>query len=620
LSAVERLRSIVATAPLVIFSLDAEGTILVSEGRGLEKLGLRSGEAVGQSVWNYYRHNAEVLDNCRRALSGETFDAITEVEGVVFAVHYEPLRDPSGRCIGTSAVAVDVTERRRAEEALRAEKERLAVTLRSIKDGVVATDTWGRVVLLNRVAERILGWSQAEVVGRPLASILRIEDERSGEPAPDPIERVLGSDAAPEPPRRVVVTARDGIRRTVEDEAAPIRDAQGTRVGAVLVLRDLTERRRLEDELVRAAKLESVGRLAAAIAHDWNNVLTAIMANVSLARRVTGEKDPVRPLLQEIDEAAQQACALANHILAFATGGVPIRERFAVGPVVRQAAEFAVTGANVRCAFEIPDDLWSVWADRSQIAQAIHGVVRNAQQAMPQGGLVAVRARNVVVTGEEPSLSPGRWVRIEIEDKGVGIPAALLPKVFDPFFTTRPGSTGLGLTTTASIVRQHRGHVTCRSEPDRGTTVVIWLPATPAPETPAPPVREPGEARRRGRVLVMDDQERIRDVVGRMLGHLGYDFDFAADGQEAIAFYERTLREGRRFDAVILDLTIPAGMGGKEAIERLLAIDPGVRAIVSSGYSNDPVMADHERYGFKALIAKPYRFEDLAAILERVLA
>ena len=484
---------------------------------------------------------------------------------------------------------------------------------------MIATDVHGRIVLVNAAAEKITGWSQAESVGRPFGDIFRIVCETSGNPVENPVQRVLATGAGTVSSDRTLLVRRDGTRCPVADGGAPIRDEAGTIGGVVLVFRDTTDKRRLEEELIRAAKLESISLLAAGIAHDFNNTLTAITANVSLARAELRAGDPTHAILLEVEDAARQARDMTQELLTFAKGGVPVREPQLLAGLVRDAAAFALRGANVRCDVDLPADLWPVDVDAAQLSQVIHNLVINAQQAMPKGGVVTIRGANVVVDEALAlSLRPGRHVTVSVEDHGSGIDRAHLAKIFDPFFTTKPTGTGLGLSTSYSILKRHDGHIACESEPGRGSTFRLWLPASDRAVAPAP-LPSAGPRHGRGRVLVMDDHGRIRDAVSRSLRVLGYEPSSARDGTEAIALYEEHLRSGRRFDAVIMDLTIPGGMGGREALERLRVIDPGVRAIVSSGYSHDPVMASFRAHGFLGLIAKPYGLEELATVLEEVL-
>jgi len=384
-------------------------------------------------------------------------------------------------------------------------------------------------------------------------------------------------------------------------------------------VRDITEQKRIEEELVKAQKLESIGILAGGIAHDFNNLLTGIMGNISLARLRMEEDSPICEMLQEAENASIRAASLTNQLLTFSKGGEPVKELASIAELIKEAAGFSTRGSNVRCEYSISPDLWSAEVDKGQLSQVINNLIINAQQAMPEGGIVKLSAANITVEKEHDVLRGGNYVQISVEDEGTGIPKEYLQRIFDPYFTTKQKGSGLGLATSYSIISKHGGLLTVDSEMGAGTTFTIYIPASEQvnrrDKEGERGVLEGGE----GRVLVMDDDEIIRDVAEMILEDIGYDFQLAGDGAEAVELYKEALEGEHSFDAVILDLTVPGGMGGKETMENLIRIDPNVRAIVSSGYSNDPVMADFEKYGFKGIVAKPYNAQELSRILHRII-
>ncbi len=509
---------------------------------------------------------------------------------------------------------------RQSEQALAAEKERLAVTLRSIGDGVVTTDVDGRVASVNRAAELLTGWTQPDALGRPLSEVFPLVDRKTGAPYLDWLGRVLGTDSVIERDAQGALIRQGGERALLETSVAPIHDRDGHVIGAVLVFRDVTRAVLFEEEQTRATKLESLGILAGGIAHDFNNILTAVVGNVSLVREADGIDPASQRRLTEAERACDRAKSLTLQLLTFSKGGAPVKRATALAALIEDAATLATTGSNVRGDVSAPADLWLVEADGGQIAQAIHNVVINSMQAMTEGGIVRIRSQNMTGVAPVGLRSEGGWVRIAIEDEGHGIPRDILPKVFDPYFTTREKASGLGLATTYSIIKSHGGCVTLDSEVGVGTTVFIDLPRTVGVLPAVVPRGEPARPPRRAKVLVMDDEEMIRELAGEMLAHLGYEYDVASDGADAISRYRAAMAAGAPFDAVIMDLTIPGGMGGKEAIGTLLALDPATKAIVSSGYADDPVMADSAHYGFRGVMAKPYTVTELGRALDALLA
>ncbi|MBT4097008.1 MAG: response regulator [Gemmatimonadetes bacterium] len=510
---------------------------------------------------------------------------------------------------------------RRLEDLLElaAERERLAVTLRSIADSVVATDSEGRIVLMNRVAESLTGWQQAEAVGRSFPEIFEILDENTRQAKQNPVTRVLQSGSAIDLDLQSALIARDGSERLISTSTAPIRDDEGKTIGVVLVSRDVAAQRQMEEELLKTEKLESLGVLAGGIAHDFNNILTTIVGYLSLAK---GQIEPNSGLfehLSEVEAAADRATDLTHQLLAFAKGGAPVKQAASMADLLRDSATFTTRGSNVACEFDIGQELWAAEVDRGQISQVIQNLVINADQAMPDGGRLFLRAHNRdLIESDGLPLPAGRYLHIVVSDNGDGISEEHLQRIFDPYFTTKIEGSGLGLATAYAIVKNHGGHVTVASHVGEGTIFEIYLPATTVP------VWEdldddlgliPGA----GRVLVVDDEEPIRRLAGEMLLSLGYVADFASEGSEAIEKYRSAFEEGEEFDIVIMDLTIPGGMGGREALRHLLDINADTCAIVSSGYSDDPVMADYAHHGFVDVVAKPYDIVVLSHVLDRVM-
>jgi signal transduction histidine kinase len=379
------------------------------------------------------------------------------------------------------------------------------------------------------------------------------------------------------------------------------------------------EQRRLEQELLRAQKIESVGVLAGGIAHDFNNLLTGILGNISLAKLFAEKDERIITRLTEAEKACQRATTLTQQLLTFSKGGAPVRQTVSIAELLRESTVFALRGSNVRADLMIAEDLWPIDADAGQINQVIHNVVLNAAQAMPDGGAIQVRAENMVLHAGAPlPLPAGRYLKIAMIDRGCGIPADILPKIFDPYFTTKAHGSGLGLASAYAIITKHDGYITAASEVSVGTTFSIYLPAA---QHPVPPVQEGPVTPSRGvgRILVMDDEEIVRELLSELLTILGYTVVCTRDGAEAIAAYQRAQATGHRFTAVILDITVPGGLGGKETIAQLRTIDPQVNALVSSGYTQDPILANFAQYGFRGMVPKPYTVEQLQHALQCVI-
>jgi nitrogen-specific signal transduction histidine kinase/CheY-like chemotaxis protein len=388
-----------------------------------------------------------------------------------------------------------------------------------------------------------------------------------------------------------------------------------------MVFRDVTEKTLMEDKLLKVRKLESVGVLAGGIAHDFNNILVAILGNISLAVELLDPEEKSRSLLLDAEKASLRAKDLTRQLLTFAKGGEPVKETASVAEIITDSANFSVHGSKVVCRYEIPDDLWHADIDRGQMSQVIQNLALNARQAMPEGGVIDIRCENLSADNLKSVPLPRReYVKISITDSGVGVPEENLERLFDPFFSTKKDGSGLGLSVTHSIVEQHGGHISVTSRLGVGTSFQIYLPAessrrsTESGES-APPLNIQGK----GRILVMDDEEIVRDVAREMLTHLGYEVIAVGDGEAALEAFRRSKEEGRPLDLVIMDLTIPGGMGGKEAVQQLLALDPDAKVIVSSGYSNDPIMANFRKYGFREAVLKPYRIEEMGAMVQKAL-
>ncbi len=519
----------------------------------------------------------------------------------------------------TQLVLVDLTEMTRARQALAAERERLSVTLRAMSDAIVTVDRDGRVQFLNDAATELTGWPREEATGRTLLEICQFGSAQAGQPIAAPLAAALAQGRAVDLPPHTLLQPRQGETRRVEGRCAPMHDLQGQAIGVVLAMRDVTQRSRLEADLLRASKMESIGVLAGGIAHDFNNLLAIVMGNLTLALLDERVREAGGKWLREAERGTVRAKELTQQLLTFAKGGEPVRTAVLLADVVREAAEFALHGAAVRCEFAIAEDLRAADADKGQIGQVVQNLVINAVQAMPGGGTIRLGLANeTLAAGAVATLPPGHYLRLEIADTGRGIAPEHLTRIFEPFFTTKEYGTGLGLATVYSVIQKHRGYITVESAVGRGSTFRLWLPAARV-EPPKPAVSANPFDRLSGRVLFMDDEEPIRQMSQALLERLGLEVTVTNDGGSAVREYAIAQISGRRFDLVIVDLTVPGGMGGADAMREILKIDPSARGIVSSGYSSDPVMGNYRAHGFRGSVPKPYRITDFSQTIRRVL-
>jgi PAS domain S-box-containing protein len=549
----------------------------------------------------------------------ESCDEIRLKDGRILERHSKP-QQKDGQVIGRVMSFRDATEQRRAAEKLAAEKHRLDVTLKSISDAVVATDTEGRVILMNPVAEQMCGVSQSSVAGMLVEKVFPLYDPGTKTKLPSQILAVVQGGAL-EPAKTALLINAMGQQIMVGLRAAPTRDSAGQITGAVLVFRDVSQERKVEQEQLRASKLESIGLLAGGIAHDFNNVLTGIVGNLSLLREYPGLSPEVSDRLALLEKSAYKARQLTMQLLTFAKGGSPIKQTASIEEVIRESAEFALRGSSLRPEFEFARDLAAVEIDTGQMSQVVQNIVINAKHAMPNGGLLRLTGKNVTLTGRENlPLPKGEYVCVSIEDYGSGISPEHIAKIFDPYFTTKEKGSGLGLATVYSILKRHDGLVTVESEPGRGTVFHLYLPAS-VKNAPSKTSDTTMLARGSGtgRILAMDDEPGIRTLLTAIMKHFGYEITTVRDGAEAIREYKEAREKGKPYSVVIMDLTIPGGMGGKETIRALREIDPCIKAIVSSGYSNDPVLAEYQKYGFVARVEKPYRMQELGKTLQTIL-
>ncbi len=515
----------------------------------------------------------------------------------------------------TEQLKEDVRKRARVQAELRESERHLRTTLKSIADAVIATDASGDIEWMNPAAEKLTGWSEDEARERSISEVLHTRNTESDDNMSHPINEVLEDDKTIQLGSPTILVSQDGSTHYINDSAAPIHDDSGRQTGAVVVFRDVTEKRQKERELRKMQKLESLGTLAGGIAHDFNNMLQGIFGHMELAQNMLPENSKPYHYLESASEALETATKLTSQLLTFAKGGEPVVETVDLKQQVRDNVEFHLRGSNIQPEFDLPDDLWAVAGDSDQISQVISNLTINAKEASPTGGQLYVTARNVTdPETKAPAELSGRYVKLQIRDEGTGIPKDILDQIFDPYFTSKQDGSGLGLSIVYSIIENHDGHIEVESTSESGTTFSVYIPAEERGSTTGPENSdEKGSAGTEGaaHVLLMDDDETVRELARKMLQQCGHSVETVEDGEEAIQQYARAEEKHYPFDLVIMDLTVPGGMGGKEAVEKLLEIDPDARVIVSSGYSSDPVLANYEDYGFIGRLKKPFNIEQL---------
>jgi PAS domain S-box-containing protein len=579
------------------------------------------------------------------------FDEFGNVKGefLFLDVHKVPFWDADGRLIGTVGSARNVTGERWVEASLRRSENRFKTIYNNTDISIWEEDFSALKAAIDALKVEGITEMRAYLAQHPdflprMVQTIRVLDVNnatlalygaaSKEELLGNLDRVLLPETSTMLQEFIIAIAEgqpkfehETVNQTIDGKVLnvlirlilPKEDEEFH--GLLLCIIDITTRKQLEAERRRSQKLESLGVLAGGIAHDFNNLLMGITGNMSLAKMHLEKCDAEHSAkaltsLQSAEKACDRARHLTHQLLTFARGGAPVKKTLAVKELLMSAVNFSLSGSSVGCDYDLLDEIWNIEADEHQFIEVISNIVLNGVEAMPDGGVIKVRARNRLLQEQEvPRLPAGRVVEISIQDNGTGIPEEHIQRVFDPYFSAKKGGRGLGLAIVHSVIHKHGGQVKLDSEIGMGTLVTIFLPATEAVSRTLDPIPEAARAGS-GAVLVMDDEEIVRAAAAAMLEVLGYAVDTAEDGAEMLARYKSAWQRGAPYELVIMDLTIPGGMGGVEAIKELLAFDPQAKAIVSSGYSNDPVMANHQAYGFMGVVPKPYQIGELRRALQ----
>ncbi len=521
------------------------------------------------------------------------------------------MRNEKGEITGVSTIIRDITARKESESYLQLFRELID---RSNDAIYIISPEDGKFIDVNRKACSSLGYSREELLEMGVENIgVGIS---SSQVWSRHIRRVLtkGHELIEGEHRR-----KNGTTFPVEVNANYFK--LGEKEYMLAIARDTSERKKLEDELQKSHKLESIGVLAGGIAHDFNNLLSAMQTNIFLSKMNCGPDSKAYSKLVAAEKAIKRAADLTQQLMTFSRGGLPVKKTTSMTEIIRESCDFTLRGSNVKYTFPEAEGLWPVDVDEGQMSQVIHNLILNADQSMPEGGEILIRSENLVIEQGSPlPLREGRYLKIEIHDSGTGIPKEHSQKIFDPYFTTKEMGRGLGLAITYSIIKHHGGHITVESKLGAGTTFTIYIPASEKAFKKESSRQQEALITGQGKILVMDDEELIRNSLGDMLTEMGYDVECAKDGSEAIEIYRKGEERSEPFDVVILDLTVPGGMGGQAAMKKLLEINPGIKAIVSSGYSHDPALFNYREHGFSDVITKPYKsLEDLGMTLNRLI-
>ena len=509
----------------------------------------------------------------------------------------------------------EVHERELAEQALRLSEAQFRGVFEGSALGITISDLEGHIITCNPAYEKMLGYTETELQEMNFSALTHSEDVQKHMDLYD--ELIAGKREFFQAEQRYI--NKDGNIIWGQLTVSLIRDQDSNPLFVIGLIEDIGQKRELESERIKASKLESIGILAGGIAHDFNNLLTAIIGNISLAKKKIDPDNSAAKRLTEAEKAVLRTRDLTQQLLTFSKGGEPVKRTVPITDIIMDSAIFAMRGSNVKCEFNITDDLWRTKVDAGQFSQVIQNLAINAGHAMPEGGTLTITACNDTVSNDASMpISKGKYIKISVADQGAGIAEDVIPRIFDPYFTTKEEGSGLGLSIVHSIIKNHDGYIQVESEPANGTVFHVYLPAIVRKKKSVPVEPEkiiPGS----GNILLMDDEEMILDFASALLKELGYTVALARNGEEAIALYKEAMDAGTPFAAALMDITIPGAMGGKEAIKEILKLDADAKAIVSSGYAKDPIMSRYKKYGFVGVVPKPYRVEELSQELHRVL-
>lgn len=614
---------------------DRQGRCLKTNRTGLSIIGCSESETLGRKLSDFFseKNSPDIETAVEKVLAGQqsSFEAIQISPGqpaITWNTILNPVYGKEDDISGFVGIFSDITEAKQAEEALRKSERKYRSFTNLTSDYVYSClrtkDSSYKIDWMAGAFQKITGYTVEELMQAGCwINFVHPDDKPKVQeylinlkPGENSIceFRLISKDSG-------ICWIREYSLCTIDEDCPEYYRLYGAS-------QDITEQKWTamqleikEEQIRRTQKLEAIGTLAGGIAHDFNNLLQGVFGYISMARMNIDQRQKSLDMLEQAEKALHMSVNLSTQLLTFSKGGKPCRKRIDLLPIIENVVKFALSGSRVACKLETVETLRPVNADEGQIGQVIQNIVLNAEQAMPMGGTLVITTNNLNVTQKSlsPVLSEGNYVAISFKDSGIGIPEEYLPKIFDPYFTTKDKGSGLGLATSFSIIKNHGGIINVKSKMGKGSTFSVWLPAMEAVEEKTDPLSAPAAAYRKGRILLMDDDEIVRDITGEMIRTLGHEVEFAVNGEEAIAKYHESLLQGRRFDVVILDLTIRGGMGGEAAIKALLKMDPDIKAVVSSGYAENVAISEYEALGFKARLSKPYSINGLNYTLNCLL-
>lgn len=617
----DTLEEILNELPDLLSVQKPDYTVVYYNKEGCEILGLPLNKILGRKCYELIGRTEE-CEKCsareaKKKKKPHTMEVyVSELNRYLDCIS-TPILDDEGNVKLVVEQHRDITQRKITENALLESEERYRKLVEYSPTAIII-ECEGQIVYANGAAATLAGEdSKEKVIGKSAVKYVH----------PDFLEKYykmmkqVVDEQENTPFVKGKILRADGKTVDVEYSSLPF-NYQGKQA-VQIIIRDMSKRKKMEEELLKASKLESIGLLAGGIAHDFNNLLAVILGNISISKKRLDDREKVLERLGDAEKALKKAVELTRQLRTFAQGGEPSKNTEDIVSLLKEVTALSLSGSKVKYDLYVSEDIHHVEIDIGQISQVINNIIINAVQAMSEGGRIKVKAENYEVKTKEEELHAnleiGKYVKVSIEDEGEGIPRENLNKIFDPFYSTKEKGSGLGLAICYSVIRKHDGKIEVESKPGKGTVFNVYLPASVEEDYSYPLEDKEIYYKGSGKILVMDDEDMVRKVVGEMLDYLGYNVEFARDGRKAIECYKKAMESGCPYDVIILDLTVAGGMGGEKAVKKIRELDPDVNAIVSSGYSHDTVMANYQSYGFKGFVAKPFRLEELSKVLHEVL-